>query len=477
MSDGHNGVYKWSSIDRIGNSVITFAGNIILARLLTPFDFGLVAIVGIFISIAYNVSGCGLSDGLIHKLAPTKRDYSTVFVFNAVMGLLFCSFFIGISYPVASFFGHEELVGIMWALGICFFFSTLTFTQETKLRKELDMKSIAIVKLLSALVAVGLGIVLALSGYGYWALVSSRIFLSFFQFVFYLIVSRWMPRIAFYRDSFKELFGYGVHLMVSYVFTQIGRNINTFILGKYSPVASGIYSQAQKMEEVPYSILESVFNWPFFAVLSNEKEEAKRRELSRNMFCNILWLSVTIGVMLVLLSSPGFGFLFGEKWMAAVPVFRLLIIFGIFTSIKYFFQTILKVYGETKRIRNLTIIELVLQLVLLAVSYTYGILMIALSQIIAVSVVLVMYIISYKRIEGSRYGEILYDAVKVISIPFIVFIVVAVGYYFWHSVVGDIVDILLILVTFSVVFVMINEKVRPEVYMNYRSKILKSRRK
>ena len=89
-----SGVYKWSAIDRVCNSVMTFAGNIILARILTPYDFGLLAMVAIFVAIAYNISGCGLSDGLIKKTNPTDKDYSTVFVFNLAFGLFFCVIFI-----------------------------------------------------------------------------------------------------------------------------------------------------------------------------------------------------------------------------------------------------------------------------------------------------------------------------------------------------------------------------------------------
>ena len=81
-----SGVYKWSAIDRVCNSVMTFTGNVILARILSPYDFGLLAMTAIFVAIAYNVSGCGLSDGLIKKAHPTDRDYSTVFVFNLVFG-------------------------------------------------------------------------------------------------------------------------------------------------------------------------------------------------------------------------------------------------------------------------------------------------------------------------------------------------------------------------------------------------------
>ena len=466
-----SGVYKWSAIERIGNSVITFVGNIVLARLLSPYDFGLVAMVGIFISIAYNISGCGMSDGLIKKTNPTSQDYSTVFVFNAVMGMAFCVFFCAISHLVASYFEQPALQGIMWALGICFFFSTLTFTQETRLRKELDLKKIAIVKFLATITSMALGIWLAIAGYGYWALVSTRIFLSFFMFLYYFIVARWFPRVAFYKESFKELFSYGWHLMVSYVLTQLGRNINAFVLGKYSPTASGVFSQAQKLQEVPYSVIEAVFNWPFFAVLSNEQDESKRSKLAQDMFQNILWLSVVFGVLLILLSSPGIKLLYGEKWIEAIPIFRLLILYGIFTSMKYFFQTILKTYAMTKTIKNMTFVEIALQLILLVISFRFGIYWITISQVVAVGIVMFYFLIKYIKIEKLTIIQVLSSIANTILVPLVVFGVILIGYLYWNDCTPPVVNVLLVLSSFVTLFVLLNEIVRPEVYMNYRNKL------
>lgn len=467
-----SGVYKWSAIDRVCNSVMTFVGNVILARILSPYDFGLLAMTAIFVAIAYNVSGCGLSDGLIKKANPTNRDYSTVFVFNLVFGLAFCVVFIFLAQPIANFFGYKELEQIMWAIGICFVFSAMTFTQETKMRKELDMKRMAVVRLSATASSLILGIYLALAGYGFWALVSTRIFLSIFLFIYYVILSRWMPKIAFYSDSFKEMFGYGVHLMLSYVFTQIGRNVNSFVLGRYSPVAAGVFSQAQKLQEVPYSIIESVFNWPFFAVLSNEQDAQKRRKLAQDMFQNILWIGVVIGALLVLLASPGIRVLYGEKWIEAIPIFRLLILYGIFTSMKYFFQTILKTYGNTRTIKNLTFIEIVLQLVLLAIAFRFGIYWITISQIVALGIIMLFYLRWYMKIEEMSFMQIITSIVNTTVVPLIVFAIVLIGYLYWDGCISVYVNILFTLMSFGVLFVLFNELIRPSMYMNYRKKLV-----
>lgn len=468
-----SGVYKWSAIDRVCNSVMTFAGNVILARILTPYDFGLLAMVAIFVAIAYNISGCGLSDGLIKKANPTNRDYSTVFVFNLVFGIFFCVIFILLSQPIATYFGYQELRNIMWAVGICFVFSAMTFTQETKMRKELDMKRMAIVRLSATATSLFLGIYLAIAGYGYWALVSTRIFLSVFLFVFYVIISRWLPKLAFYKDSFKEMFGYGVHLMFSYIFTQIGRNINAAVIGQYSSAESGIYSQAQKMQEVPYAITESVFNWPFFAVLSNECDESKRKILAQNMLGNMIFINVFLGCLLLLLSSPGFQLLYGAKWIGAIPVFRILIVFGICSSLKYFFQTVMKTYGMTKVIRNLTFVEVLLQLALLAIFYKYGIFVIALTQVVASFVIMMWHGFYYKKIEEISAFRVLAISLKQAIVPGTALLVTGIGYYFWDTKVSNLLNCVLVLILYTIVSIVILEKTKQPIYMQYRNKILK----
>lgn len=430
------GVYKWSGIDRVLNSMMTFGGNIVLARLLDPSDFGLVAMVAIFIAIAQNISGCGMSDGLIHKANPTERDYSTVFVFNATLGLILGAVLVGLGWPLSTFFGHPEIRNIMIATGICFFFMTLSFTQETRMRKELDMKKMAIVRLSSTASATTLGIWLAVEGYGYWALVATHTMVSVFSFIFYLLVSRWIPRIAFYTESFREFFSYGVHLMLAYVAQQIGRNINTAMLGRFStPANSGLYSQAQKLEEVPFAITEAVFNWPFLAVLCNEQDMTARKGLCSQMHRRLWLINLVIGMLMLAVSLPAFNLLYGPKWDAAVPVFRLLILFGISSSIKLFYQTVFKAYNRTRLVRNLTFIEVVLQLGFLTIALLChgSIMTVALTQVLASVIMLVVsagWYVHIVEIPGSIVtGEFFRTAVE----PFIAAGITFALSYLWQG--------------------------------------------
>lgn len=421
-------VYKWSAIDRICNSVMTFGGNIMLAILLDPFDFGLLGMVAIFSAIALNLSDCGMSDGLVHKLHPTEEDYSTLFVFNGGMGLFFGLLYVGMSGYIADFFGHPQLRGIMIVLGVCFFFRTLSLVQETKLRKELDFRKLTQVRLLSTATALVLAIVLVQCGLGYWGLVAMQIFVNFLLFFYFLVLTKWRPRLAFSKQSFKAMYGFGFNLMVAFLCTQIARNINALVISKNMTAASvGVYSQAQKMEEVPYGIVDSTLMAPFFSILSSSEDEKERIRKSSEMHQIAIFIFSLISAYLFMVAAPAFNTIFGSKWDAAIPIFQILLFFGLATALKGFYTTVLKAKGKTNAVLKLTIIEVVLQLGLLCFTYDKGIKAIAFSQLIPAFVVLACYAYLYISSVGESIVSYIKKLLASLWMPVLVFALTAVG--------------------------------------------------
>lgn len=430
MATSHSKVYMWSAIDRITVSVIGLGGNIIFANLLSASDFGLLAMVAIFSALAYNLSSCGLSDGLIQKEHPTARDYSTVMTFNGVFGLFFCILFVLLSHPLSEYFKQPALVNILYCIGVCFFFQTLTFVQEARMRKELQMKNMCIIHILSSMTSLGLGLYFALNGFGYWALVSTQVFLSFFTFVYTVLISRWIPRIAFYKDSFNSMFGYGFNLMLSYILSTISRNISNFALGRHNATSAGLFSQAQKMEEVPFSFTEMTFCNSFFPILSNETDPHRKRELCYNMISFMSLFNVSVALLMVLLSTPTFNLLFGHKWDASIPVFRVLVLFGILFVLKQFFQTMLKAYGYAKPIRNITVCEIILQLILLYIALPHGIVAVAWSQDISILIIFGVNVAYFAKMSETSFMHIVKLLFAPLVIPTVAFLLSGAGYLF-----------------------------------------------
>ncbi len=424
----------WSALDRIVVAAIGLGGNIIFANLLSTTDFGLLAMVAIFSALAYNLSSCGLSDGLIRKENPTERDYSTVMVFNGAFGLFFCLLFVLLAHPLSKFFSQPALVNILTCIGVCFFFQTLTFVQEARLRKELKMKQLAIIHILSSSTALILGLYLALNGYGYWALVSTQVFLSFFIFFYTVLIVRWMPRVAFYKDSFNALFGYGFNLMLSYILASVGKNVSNFALGRVSANSAGLFSQAQKMEEVPFTFMESTFSNSFFPILSNEPDPEKKKDLCCSMISLMSLLNVGMALILILVAGPAFNVLFGHKWDASIPVFRILAIYGTMYSLKQFFQAILKAYGHARTIRNITILEVVLQLILLVVALPFGLIAVAWSQTAVILIIVPVHIAFYAKVSQQSSMHIIRLMMSPLLIPTVAFVLAWFGQsLLWNS--------------------------------------------
>lgn len=415
-------VYKWSFIDRVSIAVINLGVNLIFARLLTSADFGLLAMIAIFTAVAADLSGCGLSDGLIHKARPTETDYSTVFIFNSAIGAMFgLAFFFG-AQLVADFFGHQELKGIMQVLGVCFFFQTMSYVQETRLRKQLKMKTVCFVRVGATITVSVLGIIAAALGYGYKALVCTQILLSFFFFVYYTIASRWFPKLRFSVGAFKEFFGYGVHLMLAYLATLVGKNINTFVLGRFyaSPSLSGIYYQGAKLATVPYGVAESSVVAPFFVVASNEEDPARRAGLIHHMTGMMFTVTLSILTLLFMAAPPAVVFLLGEKWLAVIPVFRILIVAECLWCMKQYFMTLCKVHGRTVFVRNMGFCEVAFQLLLLLAAYRSGILWIAATQAAGVAFSVAVYsCYCSRRAMGFGFRELTGILAKAAWQPFV----------------------------------------------------------
>ncbi|MCM1110295.1 MAG: lipopolysaccharide biosynthesis protein [Clostridium sp.] len=470
----NRGVYKWSFIDRVSLALINFGVNIALARMLTPDDYGLLAMITIFIAIAADLSSCGLSDGLVHKLKPTELDYSTVFVFNAAFGLLFGLLFFFTAPLVASYFGHGELVGIMRILGVCFFFQTMSYVQETRLRKMLKMKSICIARVGATITVSIMGIVAAMLGYGYKALVCTQILLSFFLFLYYTVISRWFPAIGFSRKSFKEFFSYGVHLMLAYFASEIGKNINTFVLGRFysSPSASGVYYQGAKLAAVPFGVTESSLNNPFFVVASNEADKEKQRRLILEMFRTIIGVNGTIILLLLVVAAPAVIMLYGDKWVASIPIFRILALAEFTFCIRSFFQTICKVHGRTVFVRNMGFAEVAVQLLLLMIFCRQGILWIAWTQVGGVFFSAIIYMIFCRRLIRFGLTDYLLTYVRVLWLPAVAALSSLVVLMLTSSI-APVYSCLLVVVTFAAVFVSVGELAKVPVYLATRKVLLK----
>ena len=351
-------LYLWSLFERFGASAVSLVGNIVLAALLTPDDFGLVAMLGVFTSLVYALVDCGMSDGLLREAQPTDRDFNTMFYFNVAAGVLIGLLFVALSPVVAHFFGRAELQPVMAVLGLGPVFSGLTIAQTTRLRSQLRFRRVAHINVGAIVLALTVAIVMAWQGLRYWAMVELQVGFSFFYWVLLLVASRWHLRWEFDTARFKQLWRFGVNLLMSTLVVQLSQNIVAALLGKfYSATQAGFMGQAQKLQQAPVAALESgVSNATYVMMAKHTDSHEQDRAYVRvyRIFTLVLLVCCAVGIAL---GPELVGWLFPERWLPTVPYLQLLLAWAMVYPLGGFFMVMLKLRDRTAIVRNIILAE------------------------------------------------------------------------------------------------------------------------
>ena len=316
----------WTAVQRFGRVGIMFVGNLVLARLLSPEDFGYIGMLMVFIAIANTFVDSGFGAALIQRKEPTQTDYSTIFYWNLIVAFFFCGVFY-ISAPwIAAFYRLPDLVPILRVQSLVLILNAFSIIQLNQLTKQLEFKILAKVNLVAALGGVVLGILTAYMGWGVWSLVVMNLSNAFLLNVVVWYATKWKPMWCFSWQSFKSLFGYGSLILVSSLIETIYTNIQLLIVGRvFSAKTLGYFTQAKKMEEVPVIGLSEVVNQVTFSVYSQVQDDKQRLVNGlRKSIQAITFLNFPLMVLLIIIAPGLFRFLFTDKWDEAVPIFQML---------------------------------------------------------------------------------------------------------------------------------------------------------
>lgn len=324
---------KWNTVDRVSSIVLVSAVGIVLANILSQEDFGIVGILGVFQSFAILFVDSGFGTALLQRRTTTREDYSTVFWFNlgvsvAVYALLwFCA-------PLIARMFHDngELIPLSRLMFLTFILSGLGIVQTNRMMKRMDVRQIAISNMVAVILSGTLGIWLALSGRGPWALVWMSVAQAGVKTVWLWCVSRWYPSFCFSRESFGHVWRIGISVFSSSFLNTLTLNIYTFIIGIFFPLrAVGVYNQASKWTVMGSASLSQILTSSFLPVLSSVQDNPVRFKdymVRLNRFAAMMVLPVLIGMAAV--AGPLFHTLFSTKWDAAIPLFQILAVRGVF---------------------------------------------------------------------------------------------------------------------------------------------------
>jgi O-antigen/teichoic acid export membrane protein len=399
--DTIKGVF-WSFIERFGTQFILLITQIILARLLLPYDFGLIGMLTIFIAISQVFVDSGFGNALIQKKNTCNKDYSTVFICNIFISIVLYIILYFTSPIISSFFEQKELKYLLRYIGLVLFFNSIGVVQFARFKKSLNFKIIAKSTLYANIISAIAGIGLAYLDYGVWALATQMVLIFLFRSLFFWRYSTWRPLLIFSKASFQELFNFGYKLLLSGLLDQLFQNIYILLIGKfYTANDVGYYTQAKKMQEVPVVTLAAIVGSVTFPTFSKIQDDRERLLLG---FRKILKLQVFINfplmIGLAVIADPLFLFLLGEKWLFAVKYFQLLCISGMLYTLHTTNLSILQVKGRTDLYLRLEVIKKIISILSIVISINWGILGLVYGRVI-------VSIISY--FINAYYSGVLLD--------------------------------------------------------------------
>ena len=349
----------WSGIDSIAGQGITFLVGLVLARLLTPQEYGLIGYITIIVVILNSIVDSGFSNALIRKKDAGEIDYDTTFIFNMVLSLLMAGVMIVTAGPVSRFLNEPGLVPLIRAMSVIVVINAAAIIQRTTLTKRVDFKTQAKVSLIASVTSGTVGIGMALSGMGVWSLVGQQISRQLLITVFLWVFNRWTPAWRFSWHSFRELFGFGWKLMVSGLIDTIWNEIYQLVIGKYYTTATlGQFTRGKQFSDIFSSNMTTMIQRVSYPVLSSvQDEKARLREGYRKIIKVTMLLSFVLLFGLGSISESLLLVLVGSQWSEAAEYLQIIVFSACQYPLHALNLNMLKVAGRSDLFLKLEIVK------------------------------------------------------------------------------------------------------------------------
>lgn len=365
----------WSSIDNFANLGVQFTVGIILARILTPHEFGLIGILMIFIAFSQSIVNSGFSQALIRKTDCNNTDYSTVFYFNLAIGILFYFVLYFTSELISDFFDEPQLNQIIKVFSIIIVVEAFTIIQRTILTKRVDFKLQAKISLIASVASGIIAIVMAYNNLGVWSLVALHVGRRALNSLLLWLWNRWKPLFVFSTQSFKELFAFGSKLLLSGLIDTLYRNIYYLVIGKFfSAQDLGYYTRANEFKRIPSENLNSIIGRVSYPVLSSMQDDIPRlRNNYQKLIRSTMLITFVLMVGMAAVAEPMIITLIGEKWRPSIIYLQMLSFVGMMYPLHALNLNMLQVSGRSDLFLKLEIIKKILAVPIIIIGIIWGI--------------------------------------------------------------------------------------------------------
>lgn len=320
----------WTALQRYSTMFIQFISGIILARLLTPYDYGCIGMLMIFVVLAESFIDGGFGSALIQKKRPTQEDYSTIFFWNLGMAALLYAILYVSAPVIARFYRIPLLCDVLRVQGIILFIYAFNVVQRNQLQKKLNFKVLSIVTITTSIISLIVTIVMAYHGYGVWSLVTQQILTALIPSLIFWFFIKWRPIWTFSWKSFHELFSFGFYMFLTHLLNQFGQQVQGLLIGKmYTPGIMGFYSKAYSTERLASHSLSKVITqvtYPLYAEVQDDKKTLGN--MIGKMTMILSYITFPLLFILILCAKPLFILLYSERWLGSVHYFQILCLAG-----------------------------------------------------------------------------------------------------------------------------------------------------
>lgn len=418
----------WSGIDNVAKAGVTFLVSIVLARLLTPDDYGLIGIIAIFTAICETLINAGFTTALIRKKDATDEDYNTVFIVNLVMSFMLYTVIFMCAPFIADFFHNEELIPLTRVSSLSMIIGALAMVQQTRLTKRIDFKSQTKITITASVSSGIFGIAMAFLGFGVWALVAQTLTSQTIRTFLLWVVNKWVPSLRFSSKSFHELFDFGWKMMVSSILDTVWKELYQVIVGRfYSPATLGQYTRAKEFSKLFSQNLTSVIQRVTYPVLSNIQDERERMvQAYRKMIKITMFITAISMLFLGAISEPLLYCLIGPKWHEAASYLPLICISASTYPLQAINLNMLKVQGRSDLFLGLEIIKKIIAVGPLFIGAFIGIMPMLFSNILVT--VIAFFLNSYY--SGRMIGYSSWIQIKDIAPSYGIALIVSLSVYF-----------------------------------------------
>lgn len=401
----------WSAIERYSLQGVQFLLQLVIARLLSPNEYGLIGMLAIFMALSQVFIDGGFSNALIQKKDKNDLDYCTVFYINLGISIVIYILLFACAPYIASFYKQPLLSQITRVYSISLVLNSLSAVHKVKLVVAVDFKTQSKISLAAAIVSGVIGIACAYWGFGVWSLVVQALLNSLLTVLLSYYYVKWFPRIAFSKESFNRLFSYGSKLLVASVISSIYANIyNLFIGKKYSPTTLGLYTRAQQFSSFAGTNVSGILQRVSFPVLSEIQDDDERLLAAYKKYIRTSsWATFPMILGVCGVAKPMIIVLLTEKWVACVPYLQILCFAVLWDCVTLVNLNLLYVKGHSDWVLRLEIIKKSIAFLILILSMSFNMYVICLGQ--AVYSLIALYLNTYytKRLFNYGFGAQMKD--------------------------------------------------------------------